>query len=148
MIYVTYLIWKPLLCCPCCFLRIYILLTSCPLSYLIFPIFIISYFCLEFLCVMLFITFLFICHVLRNRKIASATHCILFKSIDFRHDVRFAQREMMFLNLVNSSYLNSNSLKVMYSSTYADIGCIHQLLLENILQCCHTFQRNIFNSSN
>ena len=41
-----------------------------------------------------------------------------------------AQREMMFLILVNSSYLNSNNIKVMHSSTYANIRCIHQLLLK------------------
>ena len=46
----------------------------------------------------------------------------------------------MFLNLVHSSYSNNINLKVIYSSAYAVINCIHQLLLENILHRYHTFQ--------
>ena len=40
------------------------------------------------------------------------------------------QREMMFLILVISGYLNNNNLKVMYSSAYANIRCIYELLLK------------------
>ena len=57
------------------------------------------------------------------------------------------QKEMMFLYLVNSSNLNSNNLKVIHSSAYANIKCIHQLPLKNILHCYHTFQSTIFDSS-
>ena len=53
------------------------------------------------------------------------------------------QREMIFLNLVSFSYLSRNNLKVTYSSAYANIKCIHQLQLKNILHCYHTFETNI-----
>ena len=45
-------------------------------------------------------------------------------------NILYTQREMMFLNLVSSSYLNSNNHRVKQSSAYANIRCIHQLLLK------------------
>ena len=56
--------------------------------------------------------------------------------------------DIMSLNLINSSYLNSNNLKVLHNSAYANVKCIHQRLLKNILQCYRTFQCTICNSSN
>ena len=58
------------------------------------------------------------------------------------------QREMMFINLVKTNYLNNNNLTVMHSLAYANIKCNRQLLLQNTLHCYHTFQSTIFSSSN